>query len=251
MATDDGAERRDETTTPEVDPATALGTGLAGAADRAGLGAIARGDELKPGELLGALGGFRGLAEAIVPGLVFLVVYTLSPKTDQGLFVALAASVGLAVVFTVIRLVTRSQPSQAIAGLVAVGASAALALWTGNGRDNFVIGLWTNVAYAVAILISLLVRWPVIGLAVGFLMNDGVKWRNDRRRYRAMQILTISWLGLFVARLAVQAPLYFANNVEALAATKLIMGVPLYAILLVLSWLIVRAVYPSRPATAE
>jgi hypothetical protein len=60
-----------------------------------------------------------------------------------------------------------------------------------------------------------------------------------------MQLLTVVWLGLFVGRLVVQLPFYFAGNVEALGATRLIMGVPLYALLLVFSWLVVRAVYPA------
>jgi hypothetical protein len=86
---------------------------------------------------------------------------------------------------------------------------------------------------------------------VGFLMGDGTAWRTRRRTYRAMQLLTVVWLGMFVARLAVQLPFYFAGNVEALGATRLLMGVPLYALLLVFSWLVVRAVYPARTRSAE
>ncbi|WP_353810085.1 DUF3159 domain-containing protein [Agromyces sp. SYSU T00194] len=227
--------------------AAGIGAGLAQAAERSGLGGFARDEALTARELLGALGGVRGLAEAILPGLVFLAVYAVW----GALVPALAASVGLAVVFTVARLVARTPVTQAVAGLVGAGASAALALWTGRGEDNFVIGLWTNGAYATAILISLLVGWPLLGLAVGFLMGDGLAWKHDRKRYRAMQLLTLLWLGLFVARLAVQLPLYFAANVEGLALTRLLMGVPLYAVLLVLSWLVVRAVYPAGAARDE
>jgi hypothetical protein len=61
-----------------------------------------------------------------------------------------------------------------------------------------------------------------------------------------MQVLTLCWFALFAARLAVQVPLYFAGNVPALAITKLIMGVPLYAPLLLLSWLMVRASFTRR-----
>ncbi|GGI47189.1 hypothetical protein GCM10010932_18770 [Agromyces flavus] len=164
---------------------------------------------------------------------------------------ALVASVGLAVVFTIVRFITRSQPTQAIAGLIGVGASAALSLWTGRAEDNYVLGFYTNAAYATALLVSLLVRWPLVGLVVGFLMGDGTEWRRRKRTYRAMQFLTLVWLGMFVARLLVQVPFYFAGNVEALGATRLLMGVPLYALLLVFSWLVVRAVYPAKQAAAE
>jgi hypothetical protein len=224
-----------------------IGRQLAAAAERSGLGRIARDETLTPADLVGALGGVRGLAEAILPGLVFLVVFTFTRE----LVWALTASLGLAVVFTVARLATRSQPTQAIAGLIGVAASAALALWTGRAEDNYVIGFYTNAAYAIALLISLLVRWPLIGLVVGFLMGDGTAWRERRRTYRAMQLLTLVWLGMFVARLVVQVPFYFAGNVEALGATRLLMGVPLYALLLIFSWLVVRAVYPARATPTE
>ncbi len=229
---------------------------FAAAAEKSGLGAIAREEKLTGRDLLTAVGGVRGILEALLPGLVFLVTYSLLTSVagqdpQAALVPALAASVGLAVVFTLARIVTKGQPTQAIAGLIGVIASAALALWTGDARDNYVLGFFTNAAYAVALLISLLVRWPAIGLIVGFLMGDGVAWREDRRKYRAAQFLTLVWIGLFVARLVVQVPLYLVDNVEALGVTRLLMGVPLYALVLVFTWLVVRAVYPSAARSAE
>jgi hypothetical protein len=132
--TDDQRDAREDDR--DDDAAGEFGRSLAEAAERSGLGRIARDESLTPADLVGALGGVRGLAEAILPGLVFLVVYTFTRE----LVWALAASVGLAIVFTVARLATRSRPTQAIAGLVGVAASAALALWTGRAEDNYVIG---------------------------------------------------------------------------------------------------------------
>jgi hypothetical protein len=229
---------------------------FAAAAQQSGLGAIARDERLTARDVLGAVGGIRGILEALLPGLVFLVLYSVLTsfagwEGQAALVPSLGASVGLAVVFTVVRIATKGQPTQAIAGLVGVLASAALALWTGNARDNYVLGFFTNAAYALGLLISLLVRWPALGLIVGFLMGDGVAWREDTRKYRAAQFLTLVWIGLFVARLVVQVPLYLVDNVEALGATRLLMGVPLYALLVVFSWLVVRAVYPSSARTSE
>ncbi|SFR76505.1 Protein of unknown function [Agromyces sp. CF514] len=229
---------------------------MAEAAERSGLGALARDERLSGGDLLKAVGGVRGLLEALLPGLVFLVTYAVLTSlagwaTQDALVPALAASVGLAVVFTIARIVTKGQPTQAIAGLIGVLASAALSLWSGDARDNYVLGFFTNAAYALALLVSLLVRWPAIGIIVGFLMGDGTAWRQDRRKMRAAQFLTIVWIGLFAARLIVQVPLYLVDNVAALGVSRLLMGVPLYALVLVFSWLVVRAVYPSSARTAE
>ncbi len=239
------SEPRSEPRGEALAPAANFGSQLADAARKAGLGKLADDEKLSPRDMLAALGGIRGLAETILPGLVFLVIYTFS----QELSWALGVSVGLALVFTVVRIIGKTPVMQAVAGLIGAVVSAALALWTGRGEDNFVLGLITNAVYAAALLVSMLVRWPLIGLAVGYLMGDGLAWRQSKRRFQAMQLLTACWLGLFVLRLVVQLPLYFAGNVEGLALTKLLMGVPLYALLLILSWLIVKAVY-AKPTDA-
>ncbi|AMB58299.1 DUF3159 domain-containing protein [Microterricola viridarii] len=229
-----------------LEPVASFGSQLADAARKAGLGKLAEDERLSPRDMLGALGGIRGLAETIVPGLVFLVIFSFT----QNLNWALGLSVALAAVFTLLRIVAKTPVMQAVAGLIGVVVSAALALWTGNGADNFVLGLITNAVYALVLLVSMLVRWPLIGLAAGYLMGDGLAWRQNKRRFQAMQLLTACWFGLFALRLVVQLPLYFANNVEGLAVTKLLMGVPLYALLLIVSWLIVRAVYPKATDAA-
>jgi hypothetical protein len=126
-------------------------------------------------------------------------------------------------------------------------AAAALALWTGRGADNFVPGLITNAAYGTVILVSALIGWSLIGLAVGFLMGEGTTWRQDRRKRRAYFWLGIAWAALFFARLAVQLPLYLSGDVTALGTLKLIMGLPLFAPLIAVTWLVVRALHPRVP----
>lgn len=197
-----------------------------------------------------AMGGWRGVLESVLPSLAFVVLFTVTydPQSGQGnLPLSLGISVGLALVFTIVRLVTKSPPSAAIGGLIATAAAAALALWTGRGQDNFVWGFITNAAYGTAFLVSALVGWSLIGLAVGFLMNEGTRWRADRRKRRVFFWLAIAWAGLFAARLAVQLPLYFAGDVTALGTLKLIMGLPLFAPMVAVTWLAARALYPASP----
>lgn len=218
-----------------------LGAALGDAARRAGL-------DPAEGKTTGhvvwhAMGGWRGILESVLPSLAFLIIYTVG----KDLFLALAISVGLAAIFTIVRLATRSPAGAAIGGLIATVAAAALALWTGRAEDNFVWGFITNSVYGTAFLVSALIGWPLIGLAVGFLMGEGTKWRDDKRKRRAFFWLSIAWAGLFFARLAVQLPLYFAGNVTALGTTKLIMGLPLFAPLVAVTWLAVRALYPPSP----
>jgi len=235
-------------------PASVSGTladGMAAAARRAGFRPTSEGEAISGRDLMAAMGGVRGLCEAVLPGLVFLVTYTLTmdPSADASidsirtLLPALIAPLALGIVFVVLRALSRQTMTPAIGGLVGTGISVALALFSGRASDFFLVGLYTNAAYGAALLISVIVGWPLIGLAVGFLMGDGVEWRRSASKRRVLTVLTLCWTGLFFARLAVQLPLYLADNVEVLATTKLLMGLPLYAPLLVVSWLMVRSVY--------
>ena len=54
-------------------------------------------------------------------------------------------------------------------------------------------------------------------------------------------------MAMFTARLVVQLPLYYAENVTALGVTRLVMGTPLYAAVLWLAWLSSRP-RPAQPA---
>lgn len=234
----------------------ALGRAIAQAAGGSGLGAISGTDAPTGRALFEAMGGVRGLCETILPGLLFLIPFTVLTSIEEpwaqqwAMPLSLGASVLVALVFTLIRVVTKTQVTQAVAGLIGVAASAILALLTGNAANNFVLGFIIDAAYAAAMLISLLVRWPLLGLVVGYLMGDGVAWRESAAKRRAMQALTLCWFALFAARLAVQLPLYFAGLTVPLGFTKLLMGVPLYATLVLVSWLVARAVYPqSRQST--
>ncbi|MHA7305905.1 DUF3159 domain-containing protein [Arthrobacter sp. TMN-49] len=189
-------------------------------------------------DLLAAAGGIRGIAESVLPGLVFLVAFTIS----RDLTVALVGSVAMAAVFLVARLVQRTPLTQALAGIVGVALSAFLAMKTGKAEDYYTVGFYTNAGYILAMVVSIAVRWPVLGLLFGYARNEGVRWRQEPERLRAYRVATLILVGVMAARLAVQLPLYFTGQVDALGAMRLIMGVPLYAFGLWIAWLVSRPV---------
>ncbi|WP_233245437.1 DUF3159 domain-containing protein [Homoserinimonas hongtaonis] len=221
----------------------ALKTAFGDAARGAGIGAVTPGEVPTAKSLLAAVGGVRGLIESILPGLGFLVVYTLT----KDLLLSVSVPLVVAVAFVVVRAATKSMVMPAVAGLIGIGVSAVLALMTGRAEDNFLPGLIINVVSLTVLLVSILVRWPLIGLIVGVLTGELTEWRDDRTKRRVLTVATWLWVGLFAARLLVQAPLYFAGEPELLGGAKLIMGVPLYAAMLWVTWLLVRAAF-TRPA---
>ncbi|GAA3746112.1 DUF3159 domain-containing protein [Leifsonia bigeumensis] len=230
-ATPDGA-------TPD-EPAETLREAFGSAVRKAGFGQVAPGEVPTARSLLAAVGGVRGLIEAILPGLGFLIVYAITRQVLPSVI----APVIVAAAFVITRLLMKSPATPAIAGVFGIALSAGLALVTGRAEDNFVLGLAINVGSVLVLLVSLAVRWPLIGLIVGVLTNEFTAWRKDAAKRRVLTLATWLWVGLFSLRLAVQAPLYFSGQTEWLAGTKLLMGVPLYAAMLWVTWLLVKSVY--------
>ncbi len=192
-------------------------------------------------DLLAAAGGIRGIAESVLPGLVFLVVFTVTRNLSS----ALVGSIAMAAVFLIARLIQRTPLTQALAGIVGVALSAFLAMKTGKAENYYLVGFYTNAGYIAAMVLSIAVRWPVLGLLFGFARNEGLQWRAEPERLRAYRAATWILVGVMAARLAVQLPLYLSEHVDALGAMRLIMGVPLYAFGLWIAWLISRPVSSS------
>ena len=63
--------------------------------------------------MVAALGGVRGLVEAVAPGLVFVVVFL---ATGQELVPPLIASLAVAVVLVIARLIGGTPVTQALSG---------------------------------------------------------------------------------------------------------------------------------------
>lgn len=214
---------------------------------KSGIGQVTPGEVPSGASLLKAVGGVRGIIESVVPGLAFLVVYT----TTHLLLLSVLIPLVIAVVFILLRLVRRSGISQALVGLLLLAISAVFALVSGKPEANFLPGIVTNSVFLLVIIASIIARWPLIGIIVGFLTNEPTEWRASKPKRRVLFIATWLWAALFAIRLAIELPLYFTHETSWLAGARLVTGVPLYAIFLWLTWLLVRTVYASRRPVAE
>ncbi|MBT2500984.1 DUF3159 domain-containing protein [Curtobacterium sp. ISL-83] len=218
---------------------------------KAGISQVAPGEAPTGRALVAAVGGVRGLAESVLPGLAFLVVYAITKELVPS--VVIPVVVGL--VFVVLRLVQRQSLAMAFAGILGVAISAGLALITGRAESNFIPGIIINAVWLVGLLLTLAIRRPLIGVIVGFLLppnEDGSHqdWRADPGKRRVLTVATWLWVALFAIRLVIEVPLYLTAQVELLAGIKLITGVPLYAALLWVTWLLVRTVFERRDDAA-
>jgi hypothetical protein len=186
-----------------------------------------------------AVGGPLGIAETVTPALVFVIVYTAAGndiKTSAICAVAVALVLGLA------RVVRRQTPIYALAGVIGVAISGYIAQRTGKAENFFLLGFLLNIGYASAFLVSMAVRWPLIGVLVSALTKSDYSWRADPALLKAYQRATAVWAILFLLRLVVQLPLYFADALVALGAARIGMGVPLFVVGIWLSYLMLRSV---------
>ena len=210
-------------------------------AKRLGLESTENGYELNRKSLLDSIGGPLGIVEAVLPATLFSFTYALSKDALTSVLVAGGSSL----IFIVVRLIQRKALTQAIVGALAIALAAFLALRDGGqAADYFIPGFITNASYGSVLLISVLIRRPIMGYIAQLLFGlQG--WREDKPTYRRLRLVTLIWVGFFSARLAVQLPLYFANAVEALALARAIMGAPAYAGLLALTWVLLRRIKVS------
>ncbi len=206
-------------------------------AKKLGVSNTENGPAITKQSLLDAIGGPLGIAESIIPAFAFSVAFAVSKSA----VVSVSIASGLALLFITIRLIRRQPVTQAIAGALAIALAAYLALRDGgSAEDYFVPGFITNAAYGSVLLLSVLIRYPIMGY-IAQLLFGLEQWRKNKVVFRRAQLVTLIWVGFFGLRLTVQLPLYFSGQVELLAASKVVLGAPAYAGLLVLTWVLLKS----------
>lgn len=233
----EGAESAENVGSAEGNPQMHLPAHLGGALGRT-VAAGMRGESLSARGVLAAVGGGRGVAEALTPGLLFLVVYVFT----QDPTVSVIAPAALAVLAVIIRLARKETAVSAFSGALGVAICVAATLFTGEGKNYFLPGFFINGAWIIGLGVSLAVRWPLLGFGLGAFTGNWTSWRQQRALFAAATITTSLWFAMFAIRLVVQLPLYFADRTEALGIARLTMGVPLFALVVVFTWLLLSRV---------
>jgi hypothetical protein len=201
------------------------------------------GYQLDAKSLLASVGGVQGLVETTLPGFLYVLTFTITRNT-----VIAASVVGVAVLALTTRHFVLKRPwTQLVGSLVGVGLAIWLTLRPGGQAGDFYLkDFWINAAYGSVLLLSVIVRFPLIGLLMGFLTNQGLQWRKDRRKVRFFDLVTLLWVGLFATSLLVEVPLYLAGEVVTLGFVKIVLGLPFYLTMIWVSWLLLRRVVKAE-----
>nr|WP_064571763.1 DUF3159 domain-containing protein [Gordonia sp. LAM0048] len=196
--------------------------------------------------VLEQIGGVSGLVYSTVPVVVFVPVNSFSD-----LRTAIYAALGVAALLFVVRLIRREPLTPAISGLLGVGICVFIADRVGDAKGYFLFGIWSTLVYAIVFVISILVRRPLIGVAWHLVNGEGSSWRRQRSILRAYDIATALWALLFAARYLTQSELYDDGATGWLAFTRIAMGWPLTALVVLATILLVRRAQRAEAARAE
>jgi hypothetical protein len=196
-------------------------------------------------DVIAQIGGWRGMAESAVPVLVFIVANMLTELRP-----ALWCSVGAALAIAGWRLARKQSPRQALNGLFGIAIAAFLAARTGRAEAFYLPGILLGLVYAVVFAASTVVRWPLVGVAWGFLTGHGTAWRKDRRLLRLFTWLTVLWAVVWAARIGIQAAMYLSGaSATALGVARLVLGYPPLVALLATTIWVVRRQHTGRPSS--
>ncbi|HKR50736.1 MAG TPA: DUF3159 domain-containing protein [Pseudonocardiaceae bacterium] len=193
--------------------------------------------------LLEQMGGVGGLVSSVVPVVVFVLVNPLT-----GLQPAIWASVSAAAAVGIWRLIRREPLQPAVSGILGVALCAFIAYRTGEARGFFLYGIWYSLVVGLALVLSVVVRRPLVGVLWSVLNGSGFGWRADRRVRFGYDVATLVWAVFLLARFGVQRWLYDAQEVGWLGVARLAMGLPLTAVAaLVTLWAIRRDARSGGP----
>jgi hypothetical protein len=240
--------------------------------------------------VLEQLGGWRGMVDASLPTVAFIVANAMG-----GLQTGIWAAIGAALLVFLLRLVRRESVQQGMSGLFAVGIAVAIAAASGQARDFFVLGIVRNAAIGVVLVGSIMFRRPLVGVIAEFLAPShlgamashslpGLRrrldraratlhhrppddpatgeretdpeperhWREDPRMRRAYTWLTVMWGGVFLLRAGVQWSLYrlSEDDVTALGTVSLVLGLPVTAIEILVTLWVVSRLHRHRSPTS-
>lgn len=196
--------------------------------------------------LASLLGGRKGAIDASLPPVAFVVGWLVSGRSIGW---GAAAAIALSVVVCAFRLLRGDKARAVVVSLAAVVAAALVALYTGRAQDFFLIQLLSNVASALLWATSIVVRWPLLGVVVGFVLGQRTRWRRDPDLLRAYARASWIWVFLqYTLRVLVYGTLWWSGQVVALGVARTVLSWPLVALTIAVSgWVLHRSLPTEHP----
>ncbi|GAA3006154.1 uncharacterized protein DUF3159 [Streptomyces sp. KhCrAH-43] len=198
--------------------------------------------------LFEAFGGVRGMVETVLPGLLFVTIFTIDKNLTYSAVAALAVSLALVAV----RLIRKDTVKHAFSGVFGVAFGVVFAKMTGNAKDFYLPGMLYTLGLALAYLISTVAGLPLIGLILGPVFKENLSWRTrNPGRKKAYAKASYAWGLILLAKCAVLFPLYWWADTTQFGWVLVALKIPPFLLAVYLTWVFLAKAPPPIDVFAE
>lgn len=207
---------------------------------------MARQGRAERNPLVELLGGVGPAVDATLPSVAFVAGWLGVDAVGwhQPVLAGGLAAVLVAATVALWRWRRGERPRAVTVGLLVAVAAAVLALYTGRAQDFFLPRIAANAASLAAWLVSIAVRWPLLGLVVGAVTGKPTLWRRDPALLRGYSRASWVWVGQYSLRLVVLLPLWATDQLVALGVAQIVLTWPLVLVCVAASWPLIRSALP-------
>jgi len=170
--------------------------------------------------------------DTLLPPLVFVVVNGI-----LGLEIAAITALGLAVILGGVRLLRKQSWQYALAGFLAVGAAAGLALLTRNAASYFIPAIISSGLLVLLAVISNLIGKPLAAWVSHLTRGWPLEWFWRKDVKPAYREVTWFWTAFLFMRLFVQITLYRIGETTNLTWANILLGWPFTITILIFSYI--------------
>ncbi|AZM59605.1 MULTISPECIES: DUF3159 domain-containing protein [unclassified Streptomyces] len=198
--------------------------------------------------LFEAFGGVRGMVETVLPGLLFVSIYTV----NKDLHMSAIAALVVALAMVVVRLARRDTVKHAFSGVFGVAFGVVFAMMTGNAKDFYLPGMLYTLGLALAYIVTAMAGVPLIGLMLGPVFRENLSWRTrNPGRKKAYTKASWAWGLILLGKSAILFPLYWWADTTQLGWVLVALKIPPFLLAVYLTWVFLAKAPPPIDVFAE
>lgn len=195
-----------------------------------------------------AFGGVRGMVETVLPGLLFVTMFTI----NKDLHTAAIAALVVSLLMVGVRLVRKDTVKHAFSGVFGVAFGVVFAMMTGNAKDFYLPGMIYTLGLALAYIVTTIAGVPLIGLILGPVFKENLSWRTrNPGRKAAYAKASWAWGLILLAKCAILFPLYWWADTTQLGWVLVSLKIPPFLLAVYLTWLFLAKAPPPIDVFAE
>ncbi|MEU7036987.1 DUF3159 domain-containing protein [Streptomyces sp. NPDC046237] len=204
--------------------------------------------EVTEAALFEAFGGLRGMIETVVPGLLFVTIFTI----NKDLHISAIAALAVSLVLVAVRLIRRDTVKHAFSGVFGVAFGVVFAMMTGNAKDFYLPGMLYTLGLALAYIITTLAGVPLIGLILGPVFKENLSWRTrNPGRKKAYAKASWAWGLILLGKCAILFPMYWWADTTKFGWVLVALKIPPFLLAVYLTWVFLAKAPPPIDVFAE